>query len=328
MSERVNKTFILKRVNIISNSSGHSFFELLKNALLVWPKASQRRYEVERDSDRFRVFNDYVLTGENHDVIVGSIFAFTMNANQNAVVLNEDLDTYPIEVLAPSRDEGHHQEFLDGLIWFAAMSNQIAIMTNPSVSLSLLEEYFSWMFSKTRNETVQVAFIDPPTKRFRECDMSTARKIVISSGVDVTARDSTTVNGVTRRRFVLGGRGWDVVKSVFKSLGETPPKLSVSGEHALDKLNVSVVISSGRVKAGTGEQADAVPQIANAFKDIENPPVKIEFANGQTVSLKEFRVSKKQSIQSRNKIPDPEETCRLLDAWLREQVASMNLATV
>ncbi len=330
MSEKVTRSFYLKKAVITkAKSSGEpvkTLKEYLDMVFAKYPKAASRKYQLDADSDRYRVMNDWKFLGTEKDVCAASVFAFTMNANQNAVEISSDLESFPISQLAPIRDKKRHQEFVEGLVWFAALGNYVAVMTNQAVSFTALEEYLQWIIGRVCGELVAVALVEPKRIGLRECDMSQAKRIVISSGIDVTPTERQS--DVKKQAFHASGRGWNILKAIYGAFGKRPPRFPLDNENALAQIDVDVVISARRFKSGTGRLPDAVERLADSFKDIPDPPIAIEFADGRKVSLEEYRVKKTFQIESDNKIPNAASVCALLNEWLRTQVGIINSATV
>lgn len=330
MSEKVTRSFYLKKAVITkAKSSGEpvkTLKEYLEMVFATYPKADSRKYQLDADSERYRVMNDWKFLGAAKDVCAASVFAFTMNANQNAVELSSDLESFPISQLAPIRDKKKHQEFVEGLVWFAALDNYMAIMTNQAVSFSALEEYLQWIIGRVCGESVAVSLAEPKRIDFRECDMSQAKRIVISNSIDVKPAERQA--DTKKQAYHASGRGWNVLKAIYKALGKNPPRLPLHNENALAQIDVDVIISARRFKSGTGRLPDAVERLADSFKDVPNPPIAIEFTDGRKVSLEEYRVKKTFQIESDNKIPKVTSVCALLNEWLRTQVGLINSATV
>lgn len=327
MSEKVSKTFVLKKAVVTGDNQ--SLYNLIKVAITKFKKAQQRQMETEAGTDHCRLLNDWSYLGEQKEVCVASFFSFTLNENKNAVVLAGEKESFPIEVLAPSRDSEHHQEFIAGLVWIAVKDNYLAVMTSQAFTFSALEDYFSWLFSQSLDKTVTVQFIDPKSPQFRDCDMSSVKRLEISNNIEVKTNTSFADNrSVRKQHFTPTGRGWDVLKAIYKALGKTPPKMGATNEHAFDKIDVSVIISARRPTIADGNQTDALERIANVFKDVENPPIKAVFRDGRTISISDYRVSKQFSIPSSNKIPVTEDVCRLLNTWLREQIKNIETAII
>lgn len=332
MSEKVSRSFYLKKAVITkavnSGENTKTLKEYLEDVFQKYPKADERRYKLDSNSERFRVMNDWIFLGQTKDVCAASIFAFTLNANQNAVTLKRDEKSYPIAVLAPKRNSKLHQEFVEGLVWFAALDNYVAIMTNQMVSFSMLQEYLSWIIRRTCGETVSISLAEPRHVNLSNCDMANASKIIISNNIEVEASHSHSASDARRTTFQASGRGWNVLKAIYKAFDKKPPKLPLMNENALDQIDVDVIIRARRFKSGTGRLGDAIERLANSFKDVPNPPIGIEFSDGRKISLEEYRVKKTFQIDAVNKIPVPECVCKLLDEWLRTQVGLIESAGV
>ena len=328
MAEKVSRACYLKKVSITlppnSNTQRKTLCDYLKDVFTSFPKANQRKLQLSDDEDRYRVMNDWKFLGENQEACAASIFAFTMNANQNAAVLNSDDASFPIDVLAPQRDPAHHQEFIEGLAWFATTKDHIAIMAAQTVSFSAIEEYLGWIIGQLIGEVVIVTFTEPQHISFRNCTMNNVSRISLRSGIDVKesfGRDRS------RRSFKASGRGWKILEAVFGAFDKRPPRLPLDSEDALEQVDIDVIISTHRTQAKPGRLNDALNRVADAFKDIDDPPVDIEFKDGRKLSLTEYRVKKQFQVESENKIMKPEAVCDILYTWLKSQLATINLAT-
>ena len=330
-SERITRSCYLKKVVITRPSNDNApritLCEYLKAVFLRFPKANDRKRQLDEDKERYRVMNDWKFLGENEEVCAASIFAFTLNANQNAAVLSSNDASFPIEVLAPRRDPDHHQEFVEGLAWFATTGNYIAVMAAQTVSFSVIEEYLSWIIGQFLNETVTVTLTEPQHVSMRNCNMDNVKRISLRSGIDVKEHSSGD-GGRMRRSFKASGRGWDVLKAVFGAFNKHPPIFQLNAEDALEQVDIDVIISTHRTQAKPGRVNDALNRVADAFKEIDNPPVDIEFKDGRKISLTEYRVKKTFQVESVNKIMKPESVCEILYSWMKSQIASINMAAI
>lgn len=328
MSEKISRSCYLKKVVITRtgnrNAPRKTLCEYLKEVFVRFHKANDRKLQLDEDEDRYRVMNDWRFLGEHEEMCAASIFAFTYNANQNAAVLSSDDDSFPIEVLAPQREPEHHQEFVDGLAWFATSKDHIAIMAAQSVSFTAIEEYLGWIIGRLLGETVSISFTEPQHVDIQNCSMDNVKRISLRSGIDVKESFNSDRS---RRSFKASGRGWEVVKAVFGAFNKRPPRLPLSGEDALDQIDIDVVLSAHRTQAKPGRLNDALDRFADSFKDIDDPPVDIEFKDGRKISLTEYRVKKTFQVESENKIMKPDAVCEQLYNWLTSHLANINLAT-
>lgn len=329
MVSKVSRSCYLKKVVITrtsnSNTPRKTLCEYLKDVFTRFHKANDRKLQLKEDEERYRVMNDWKFLGEEEDVCAASIFAFTYNANQNAAVLSSNDDSFPIEVLAPRRDPEHHQEFVEGLAWFATSKDHIAIMAAQTVSFTAIEEYLGWIIGRLLGETVSVAFVEPQHISLQNCTMDNVRRIKLRSGIDVK---ESFGSDRSRRSFKASGRGWDVIKAVFGAFNKRPPRLPLASEDALDQIDIDVILSAHRTQSKPGRLNDALDRFADSFKDIEDPPVDIEFKDGRIVSLTEYRVKKIFQVEAENSIMKPDAVCEILHQWLISHLANINLATV
>lgn len=281
--------------------------------------AVDRRFEIETDSDRYRVLNSLEELGRDKDAWAASVFAFTMDANMNAAEVSAHGKSYPISVFAPPRDAKKRLEFVEGLIWIAALRDYVAIMANRAISNKVLEEYFSWAIGRHLGSTVSVAFVDPEKPSLRGYDMTKVKSMVIDNNIDIGEQRKTEKSV---GQYAVKGSGWDVLKSVFKSLGREPPDLTLARGETLDRLKVSVIIKAV-MQGNYASSAKIVTKIAEAFRDLDDPPVSFEFSDGRSLKLGDLRIGQTMRVTCINDLPDAYETQKKLEAWLRSQVTAI-----
>lgn len=324
MSERVNRTVTLKKI-YVHPSMGRNFEQLLAAAYAAKSHARDRRMKLSEDDKQYQILN---TLEESNNILTGSIFSFTEDANQNAVEIKSMAKSYPIKVFAPPRTSGRRLEFVEGLIYLAAKGNYMAIMSHQHVSPTMIESYLGWLLSSHVGHTVSVLLKDPARPELRNYNMQNAKRIVLHNGIRVAPREQTQEDG-NPIRYRADGFGWDAIKKVAAAFGGVPPDLEdLDDEHALDRLKIEVVISTRRIKAIHGARGDAMEVVANAFRDMDNPPVTFEFKDGRKITLSDYRVSCRVSIASKNKIPDEGQAKSMLRGWLKEQILTLNLARV
>lgn len=332
MTERISRSCYLKKVVITrlanSRTPRKTLCEYLRDVFARFPKANDRKRQLNEDKDRYQVMNDWRFLGGGEEVCAASIFAFTLNANQNAAVLSSNEASFPIEVLAPRRDEDHHEEFVEGLAWFATMGDHIAITAAQSVSFTAIGEYLGWIIGRLLGETVTICFAEPQHVSLQNCMMGDVKRISLRSGIDVRESFCKDRGDRSRRSFRASGRGWEILKVIFGAFNKKPPALPLSSEDALEQVDIDVTISAHRAQSKPGRLDDALNRIADSFKDIEDPPVDIEFKDGRRISLTEYRVKKTLQIESENKIMKPESVCEVLHSWLKSQLQAISLASL
>lgn len=320
MSEKVSRTLTLK-VATCTPDDGRTLADLLMEAYRAAPYASDRQMELGENTGRYRVLN---VLKRRQNVCVGVICGYTRDANQNAVDIAANNRSYPIAVLAPQRDSQRHLEFVEGLVYIAVLDNYVALMTQQSITQGMIEEFLTWFINGHTDLNVVITLNDPQRPDLRNYDMSKAKSLVFRNDVNVSPAQRG--GGVSYR---ASGTGWSVIETVMRALGREPPDFGgLRGEHDLDQLSVEVSISAKRIRTDSNSRQDAMETIANALRDVENPPVTFLFKDGTRITLSEYRVSKRVELRSVNKIPDSEEARITIDYWIREQVRTLSRADI
>ena len=320
MSEKVSRTLTLK-VARCTPDVGRSLSDLLIEAYRAAPYAADRQMELGENTGRYRVLN---VMNCRRNVCVGVICGYTRDANQNAVDIAANNRSYPISVLAPQRDAQRHLEFVEGLVYIAVLDNYVALMTQQSITHGMIEEFLAWFINRHTAQDVVIALDDPQRPDLRNYDMSNAKSLVFRNDVSVSP---SQYRGSVRSRAT--GAGWSVIETVMRALGREPPDFGeLRTEHDLDQLSVEVSISAKRLRSGSPSRHDAMETIANALRDVENPPVTFLFKDGTRITLSEYRVAKRVELPSINKIPDSNAARIEIDKWIREQVRALSRADV
>lgn len=320
MSEKVSRTLTLK-VARCTPDVGRSLSDLLIEAYRAAPYAADRQMELGENTGRYRVLN---VMNCRRNVCVGVICGYTRDANQNAVDIAANNRSYPISVLAPQRDAQRHLEFVEGLVYIAVLDNYVALMTQQSITHGMIEEFLAWFINRHTAQDVVIALDDPQRPDLRNYDMSNAKSLVFRN--DVSVSPSQYRGSVSYR---ATGAGWSVIETVMRALGREPPDFGeLRTEHDLDQLSVEVRISAKRLRSGSPSRHDAMETIANALRDVENPPVTFLFKDGTRITLSEYRVAKRVELPSINKIPDSNAARIEIDKWIREQVRALSRADV
>ncbi len=324
MSQKQQKTFHLK-VAHITPPQEENFTTLVNGAWQKLTTAKQRSYRVNKDSDQYKVLNDLkdMDISDKSKVISCPLFAFTLDANQNAAEISSDAKTYPITVLAPQRDAAKRLEFIEGLVWMCATKNYVAFMANKMITHNVLEEYFSWLFSKLTGKTIAVTFSDPNKPKLKNYNMTNVTRLTLAPPINLEGSNNKPKNDEEKHCFKFGKRTYDMVQTLLAACGAQMPDLSADGPNDFAQLDLSVILRVIR-RNDYANSAAVVRKIAEAFRDVENPPVKFKFADGRTLDLKELRISRVMSISCINGIPDVKETQQALYRWLMEQIKQLD----
>lgn len=318
-TEKLPKSFHLKQV-VITPAQTADFKSLIVGAWNKLTEARSRSHKVSADSEQYRVMNHLEELGLGNKVAAASVFAFTMNANQNAVELQQKVRSFNVSVLAPPRDDKKRLEFIEGLIYLATKKNYIAIMANRAISFKTLEEYLSWLLSKSTGQTLAVSLIDPPKPDLKDYDMNNVTSIVFNGHVMTEQRRDS---GGARTKVQSFGVAREAIDGLFKSLGGTPPVLPAEKAGDLDMLEVSVSVTVKR-RGDYHNAGLAARKIAESMRDLEKtPPVSFGFGDGRKLDVANFRVHCSLRVPCENDIPNAYESMKLLHEWLNQQVTNI-----
>lgn len=317
--EKLAKTFHLKQV-VITPKMPSDFKTLLFSAWNTLTDASDRAHKIATDSEHYRVLNDLIEMGIDKSVVSAPVFAFTLNANQNAVTIQKKVRSFDVSVLAPQRDSKKHQEFVEGLVYVAVKTNFIAIMANKAISFKTLEDYFSWLLTASTGKTVAVSFQDPPKPELKKYNMDDIKSVIFDGRV--MTEEHRSQSGARMKVRTIGVAA-QAIKDLIKALGANPIEFAPEKVGDFDNLEVSVVMRF--IKRGNYHNASlAVQKIAETFRDLEPPPpVSFEFGDGRKLDVSSFRVSAVNSVPCENNIPVSYEVTKMLFQWLQKQVINI-----
>lgn len=328
-----SKTFHLKEVVITSEDPTGTFTDLVHGAWTTFTTAKGRSYRVKPDSERHKVLNDLSEMVPVPRHIAGPIFSYTLNANMNAADIRSGARrTYPISVLAPPRDEKRRLEFVEGLVYFCATGNYFAFMANKTITLETLEEYFSWLLTKHVKKTVNVSFRDPPKPELKNYDMAGVKALTFQSPIRVGTTEenkslSQSSGAVLKHEFYkTEGPAATLLEKFVSSLGATMPDLGLEKLNDLDQLEICVSLKLKR-KGEYAKSAAAIRKVAEAFRNIEKPPVEFLFKDGRKLNVADLRIAQTMSVPCQNDIPVEKETLVKLHTWMTEQIVRVETET-
>lgn len=336
INKKVRKTCLLKKVQVAPPLKT-SFEKAVQQAVETLSIASNRRLELEKDSGRYRVLNDFFPPVGRGYPASGSVFAFTMDANMNGVFLDPKAKAYPVKVLAPRRDAGERTEFVEGLTWFSIKDNYLAFLASKAVLIDVLEEYFSWLLSAAAKAEMgldaavgpyAVRFVNPPKPELRSYSMTNVKSIVFKGGVQSTSEYSES----NRRRegehtsfslFRPIGSAYFALKGLVEACGATLPAFEEADTpESLSNLNVEL-----RVSVGRGKKADAartfLQKTAESIRDANDDTMEFEFADGRILKPSQLIVTNDIALDLKEGLPDGVQARQKLNAWILEQIRQL-----
>ena len=336
-SKKVRKSCLLKTVQVVPPLKT-SFATAVQHAVEVLSRATDRRLELEKDSGRYRVLNDFfppVLKGHPAS---GSVFAFTMDANMNGVVLDPKAKSYPMKVLAPKRDASERTEFVEGLTWFSVKGNYLAILASRAVSVDVLEDYFSWLLGaaaeasgnlKANAVPYAVRFNNPPKPELRAYDMTNLKSIAFKGGIQSTSEGgASNVNrrDSSRSSFSLFkpiGPAYSALKAFVEACGATLPKFEgADSPETFSNLNVELRVSAPKKLNAQAARA-FLQKTAENIRDADDDTLEYRFADGRTLKPSQLIVANELVLDLKEGLPDSVSARRKLNMWLLEQIGQL-----
>ena len=335
-NKKVRKTCLLKKVQV-APAFRTTFSKAVQRAVETLSTASKRRLELEKDSGRYRVLNDFFAPVAKGCPASGSVFAFTMDANMNGVVLDPEAKTYPVKVLAPRRDANERTEFVEGLTWFSVKENYLAILASKAVSIDVLEDYFSWLLgaadkaekgSESEVGSYAVRFVNPPKPELRSYNMANVKGIVFKGGVQSTSEypETNIRQKGTHTSFSLFrpiGSAYSALKGLVEACGATLPVFEgADTPETISNLNVEL-----RVSVGRGKKADAartyLRKTAENIRDANDDTMEFEFADGRILKPSQLIVSNDIALDLTEGLPDGVQARQKLNEWILEQIRQL-----
>ena len=333
MNKSIRKSCILKIADMAPQSDG-DFTTTVRKAVETLSKAADRRLVLEEEPRRYRLLNDFFVPAGSIRSTRGSVFAFTENQDLNGVVLRPDVASYPITTFSPPQHGTDRMEFIEGLTWFAAFKNYIAIFTDKAVFPSTLERYFSWLLSKAagiesgKDESIAVLFRDPPKPDLSEYDMTGVSSLFFKESMQSDVEIPSSSN--TRRRSAIlkpKGKAYEMLKTFLKSFGASPPSfMNVQTPEELEDLRVEVRISCLRPKKG-GVALAELKRTAEKIRDAGAGNVSFKFSDGRVLDAEDLAVASQMTISAVNGLPNTMEAVRKLDAWMMQQIERLTIPT-
>lgn len=185
----MNKTLHLKEC-VFTAPSNKTLQELVAEAILASENLVRNKKKIDAGGECVRLLHR--VASHSH-ALTGQFISFYPDHNKNVAALDDeatDLDLTEVE--PPEDNEGHRQEFIEGLSWIYISENTVILVVSVHYGQSRIEEYLNWLINKycwASNEDGsapnQAVLSDPdlPKSLLENPKTSKVKSISIKSGI-------------------------------------------------------------------------------------------------------------------------------------------------
>lgn len=317
----------------INPKQAQTLQQLVSAALVNLIKVDDRLEPLDSEAKEFRVIGKHkVVDG----FLCGYLSTFERGRSQPTITDEPTATALSLGAAPPPNPAkgAKQQQYIPGVVYFAIYGNHVAVIQNTAMRSVTLESHLNWLLkSKTSTllPTAQFALSDQAQKATVErIKKSHVKKIALGQPLMadfVPAADSVKPAGADQplkspkkeHKFKPQGPVVELIKQFFETEGFE--KLG------LDKVfdgNLEVWIEIRYPKRKRSNPEDAIKLMDNlglALRDIEGDQVKLQLANGHTVSGHDLKVSGTvEAVMLANGLPDEDKVWEKMTEWLGSQI--------
>lgn len=316
----------------INPKQGQTLQQLVSAALVNLTKVDARLEPLDSEAKEFRVIGKHKVV---NGFLCGYLSTFTRGRSQPTITDEPTATALSLGAAPPPNPVkgAKQQQYIPGVVYFAIFGNHVAVIQNTTMRSVTLESHLNWLLkSKTSTllPTTQFALSDQAQKATVErIKKSHVKNIALGQPLmaDFVPTVDTTgpIGGQTSKspkkdhKFKPQGPMVELIKQFFET--EDFEKLG------LDKVfdgNLEVWIEIRYPKRRRSNPEDAIKLMDNlglALRDIEGDQVKLQLANGHTVSGHDLKVSGTiETLVLANGLPDEDQAWEKMTEWLGSQI--------
>jgi hypothetical protein len=322
----MNKT-IHHKICAFLTDSPNTLQELLATAIISCEDRIGRKKKIEKDNECVRLMHRISI---RKNALTGQLISYYPRTNKNAAALDDDaVDLELTEIAPPEDDEGHRQEFLEGLSWIYIQENSIVIAASMHFSISRIEDYINWILEKyvwTRNPDGKlsngIVFQDPiaPEEVLNNPRQSTVKSITLKSGISRVSQDNE------QRTEAVGGMSLDIIRKLIAAnemgtndLNDVIKRIDNTGLSEADyEVEIMIRDTRRRISIEGHPTINLLTGLVSAMRN-EEPDTCDRFAvtltDGSIVKGSNFKRVKSVKVQDSNGIPKHHDVLAKMTEW-------------
>lgn len=325
---RIRKSIIYKKSEIIGLDEKRTLERLIKEALLVKPKPSDRRQSMgsnEIDSAVRRVIGS---TSAKENMLFGTVLLYEVGKDVTFVVEDDDAEEFIIESQNPSvgissEADKRRREVLQSALYFGVLGNHVVAVQSQALKCKDLESHLRWLLKESVviTEDVGISLSDEPTEKARKkLNELPVKSVEIGSPIESRAVDPSkkgTVMQTTAHNHKLTGRAKEVIQAF---LGDNFIN-SLNLPSDLNDANLELVLQLRYKRKTTDSGHKALDHIARAMRHADPEDTKVITSSGTTIHGSELKLTGHVTFNAYNGVPDSTDLYEQMYNWLEARIA-------
>ncbi len=285
--------------------TGKTLQQHLLNAREKLRLAKDREQKFGDDADLVRVWNRGLKRGL---LACGMFHSFEHGRSQLVLAMQDNAEEYPILAAeSPATKESKVTEFNEGLLFFGVYKNHVLLLQSAALKLGAFEDYLNWLLQDAVDEIGKhnrLGLRDPLPKKLKSRDVSTLKSVILSPTLHVEPVGTAAKGARTKELHMrLRPTDWKPIYELIKNMGaDVPKELRLDSDFKPERVQVNIELKwLGRKK--DRDQTPLLDTVLNAFRDVDDPPIRATTVDGEVFDGNDLRLKKKVNLQVDGKIP-------------------------
>lgn len=324
---RIRKSIIYKKSEIVGIDERRTLERLIKEALLVKPKPSDRRQNMGSDEIDSGVRRVIGSTSAKENMLFGTVLLYEVGKDVTFVVEDDDAEEFIIESQNPSvgissEEDKKRREVLQSALYFGVLGNHLVAVQSQALRCKDLESHLGWLLRESTvvTEDVGISLSDEPTEKARKkLNELPVKSVEIGSPIESRAMtpSGSAVMQTTAHNHKLTGRAKEVIQAF---LGDNFIN-SLNLPSDLNDSNLELVLQLRYKRKTTDSGHKALDHIARAMRHADPEDTKVITSSGTTIHGSELKLTGHVTFNAYNGVPDSADLYEQMYNWLEARIA-------
>lgn len=324
MIERKQKTFQYRYVEGLKD--GKTLTQLLQPVLFTTHRTVGARSEPVIVDDPLedvrRCINHKIHSGE---MLFGELILYVKGTNKQVVTVDENLEELPTEqIRAPKTETGEQREFIDGVVYFAALDNHMVIVQSTALRDRELESHLNWLLrekAKSLQEIESIVLRRELSMTAKE-QMPEVRTIEVGAPLLYQTLDETQKNNTApltqHSKIRITDLGYELLQTLVGA--EKLEELDLGQYGRADNLEISLMIKrKNGTRAPDSPAERAMAALTTHLRHSHDQDIRVE-AKGGRLTGDTLYLMEKVSVECANGIPSRHDLFENMRKWLSGKI--------
>jgi hypothetical protein len=235
--------------------------------------------------------------------------SFEHGRSQLILAMEDNAEEYTVVAAeSPPTKESKSTEFNEGLLFFGVYKNHVLLLQSAALKFGAFEDYLNWLLQDAVDEigkNNRLGLRDPLPKKLRSRDVPTLKSLILFPTLHAEVVGPSAPKGASAKEVHMRLRptDWKPIYELIKNMGaDVPKELRLDGDFKPERVQFNVELKwLGRKK--NRDQTPLLDTVLNAFRDVDDPPIRATTVAGEVFDGNDLRLKKKVNLQVDGKIP-------------------------